>query len=212
MNNTNTIRVGNNMSDDKRDSAKIKKGWEDLKREKKRIDELKGRLKQREKSIEKAIENIHRERRQISEEKARIADEKNRIDEERELWEQKIARRIHKDFYKERQREFGAKWRDEIKREARRELMDRRERVEADILTKEHKISMWMRMAVIVTFSLIGPILLFIVAAGLLTDPILVTTTLDVFKIWLGAAIGISTNLLQRREQAPVKTPAATTE
>jgi hypothetical protein len=63
------------------------------------------------------------------------------------------------------------------------------------------------RFLVIFTFAIVGPILLLNLWFGIqLSD-----TLTDVFKIWLGAAIGISTNLLQRnektnKESGPVET------
>jgi outer membrane murein-binding lipoprotein Lpp len=54
-----------------------------------------------------------------------------------------------------------------------------------------------MRLIVIFTFAIVGPILLAANLASLQISSVL----LDIFKIWLGAAIGISTNLLQRTEK-----------
>lgn len=63
------------------------------------------------------------------------------------------------------------------------------------------RIEMWtnafMRLAVVATFAIVGPILLAIYLLDIAVDSIL----LDIFKVWLGAAIGISTNLLQKNEK-----------
>lgn len=55
-----------------------------------------------------------------------------------------------------------------------------------------------MRLIVIFTFAIVGPILLVANLANLQISSVL----LDIFKIWLGAAIGISTNLLQKTEKS----------
>lgn len=55
-----------------------------------------------------------------------------------------------------------------------------------------------MRLIVIFTFAIVGPILLVANLASLQISSVL----LDIFKIWLGAAIGISTNLLQKTEKS----------
>jgi hypothetical protein len=66
------------------------------------------------------------------------------------------------------------------------------------IMDFEMRTNSIMRMIVIFTFAVIGPILLLIYLFNVAVAAVL----LDIFKIWLGAAIGISTNLLQRNEKS----------
>jgi hypothetical protein len=66
-------------------------------------------------------------------------------------------------------------------------------RTKAGRLSMEAWTNSLMRVVVVVTFAVIGPLLLITYALGLNVELLL-----DIFKIWLGAAIGISTNLLQR--------------
>lgn len=91
----------------------------------------------------------------------------------------------------------------EIMMRMEQELKAYKTQISAGIAERESKATMWMRLLVVGTFSIVGPILLLVYAANLSVDP----TLLDILKIWLGAAIGISTNLLQRSGQPSV--PAA---
>lgn len=70
----------------------------------------------------------------------------------------------------------------------------------------EMRLNALMRGLVVITFSIVGPMLLIVYVFNISVDPLL----LDIFKIWLGAAIGISTNLLQKTER--IETPTATEE
>ncbi len=66
------------------------------------------------------------------------------------------------------------------------------------ILDYETRTNSYMRMVVVVVFAFVGPILLGVYLSNLSSSSIL----LDIFKFWLGAAIGISTNVLQRTSKA----------
>ena len=111
-----------------------------------------------------------------------------------------LRREIKEQFYAEEREKFESENRDRIAKELKAELEFRR--VSHDLYNRQHesKISMYMRMTMVTIFSLIGPILLFAALTGVF-DSTLITTILDVFKIWLGAAVGISTNVLQKQPQ-----------
>lgn len=70
--------------------------------------------------------------------------------------------------------------------------------IKLKILNFEMRTNSFMRMVVVFTFAVIGPLLLLLYLFKVALDSLL----LDIFKIWLGAAIGISTNLLQRNEKS----------
>lgn len=74
------------------------------------------------------------------------------------------------------------------------------------LLGFELKVNSFMRAIVVMTFAIMGP---FLLLAYFSVDPP-VDILLDIFKIWLGAAIGISTNLLQREEKSEKTLPLET--
>ena len=57
----------------------------------------------------------------------------------------------------------------------------------------------FLQFGVVFAFVVIGIILLFIIGFGPIPD-VTRNSLSDIFKIWLGAIIGIATNLLQRHE------------
>ena len=56
-----------------------------------------------------------------------------------------------------------------------------------------------MRFIVIIMFVLSGPLILAFTGLNLV-DPSFTGAMLDLFKIWLGAIIGISTNVIQKEQ------------
>ena len=65
---------------------------------------------------------------------------------------------------------------------------------------KEASARRFMRASVVTIFVIIGPLILILMGLNAIPDT-QVTVMIDLFKIWLGAVIGISTNLLQQQNQ-----------